>query len=71
MFKPLVSWPGKKVINTLKNVGTKKSKEEYRIYEKYALKTLAGEVLVIKKIDDRIIATKESRLTILQKLHDR
>ena len=71
MFKPLFSWPGKKVITTLKNwiVGTKKSKDEYRIYEKYALKTLTGEVLVVKKIDDRILTTKKSVLTILQKLH--
>ena len=40
----------KEVINTLQNwkIGVKRSRSDYRIHEKYALKKLTGAIVVIK-----------------------
>lgn len=49
--------------------GTKKTRKEYHIYEKFALKSFAGIDKVISKKDSRLLATKENVLNIIKDIH--
>lgn len=59
------------VRNCLKNwvPGQRKSRNEYHIREKYALRKFAGIEKVVLKKDARLIATKENVLNIIRDYH--
>lgn len=59
------------IINTLSkwHLLVKIPRMDYHFHKKYALKNLAGVTKVILQSDDRVMATKETALSIIRDIH--